>query len=68
MTLCECGEFFEGQTFNDYTKSSANSSTRTIGHIKCGLTFNFVDNRMPKRYSFKKELKILAKRFAEKMI
>jgi hypothetical protein len=66
MILCECGEFIEGETFKDYIQTSANPSTSTIGHKKCGLIFNFLDNKMPKRYSSRKELKSLAMRFAEK--
>lgn len=66
MILCECGEFIEGHTFNDYTKSSVNPSTRTIGHKKCGLIFNFVDDKISKKYSSRKELKNLAMKFAEK--
>jgi len=66
MILCECGEFIEGETFKDYIQTSANPSTSTIGHKKCGLIFNFLDNKMPKRYSSRKELKILSMRFAVK--
>lgn len=66
MILCECGEFIEGETFKAYIKNSANPSTSTIGHQKCGLIFDFFDNKMPKRYSSRKELKSLAMRFAEK--
>jgi hypothetical protein len=47
-------------------KTSANPSTPTIGHAKCGHIFNFVDGEVPKRYSSKKELKSLAVKFAEK--
>ncbi|MFY1110747.1 MAG: hypothetical protein AB3K77_03560 [Methanosarcinaceae archaeon] len=53
-------------TFKEYIKTSANPSTRTIGHRSCGVIFNFVDDKMPKKYSSRKELKILAARFAEK--
>jgi hypothetical protein len=66
MILCECGKFINNATFNDYTKTSLNPSTRTIGHKNCGLVFNFADDRGPKRYSSRKELKVLASRFAEK--
>ncbi|WP_440956079.1 hypothetical protein ACSAZK_03760 [Methanosarcina sp. Mfa9] len=52
--------------FKEYIKTSANPSTRTIGHRSCGVIFNFVDDKMPKKYSSRKELKILAARFAEK--
>ena len=66
MLLCECGEIVDGGTFKDYIKTSANPSTPTIGHQKCGNIFNFVDGKMPKRYSSKIELKSIAMRFAEK--
>jgi hypothetical protein len=66
MFLCECGEFIEGYTFKDYIKTSANPSTSTIGHEKCGLIFNFIDGKNPKRYSSRVELKRIAMRFAEK--
>jgi len=65
MILCECGEFIKGNTFKDYIKTSANPSTPTIGHCKCGLIFDFFDYEKPKKYSSKKELKSLAIRFAE---
>jgi len=66
IILCqECGEFVGGETFKDYIKTSANPSTPTIGHSKCGHVFNFVDCEVPKRYSSKKELKSLAVKFAE---
>ena len=65
MILCECGEFIEEKTFKDYIPTSANPSTYTIGHKKCGLIFNFLDNLLPKKYSSRKELKSLAMRFAE---
>ncbi|MCE5316842.1 MAG: hypothetical protein LLG04_05705, partial [Parachlamydia sp.] len=51
--------------FKDYIKTSRNPSTRTIGHRNCGLIFNFVDGNWPKKYSSKKELKVLAAAFAE---
>ena len=67
IMLCEeCGEFIDGDTFKDYIKTSANPSTPTIGHTKCGHVFNFVDGEAPKRYSSKKELKSIALKFAEK--
>jgi hypothetical protein len=66
MILCECGEIIDGCTFKDYIKTSANPSTPTIGHRKCGHVFNFIDGKMPKRYSSKIELKSIAMRFAEK--
>lgn len=66
MILCECGEFIDGAMFKDYIKTSLNPSTRTIGHRNCGLIFNFVDEKRPKRYSSRKELKILAAKFAQK--
>lgn len=56
----------EDRTFKDYIKTSANPSTRTIGHKSCGLIFNFIDEKNPKKYSSRKELKILAGKFAEK--
>lgn len=52
--------------FKDYIKSSAGPSTPTIGHCSCGLIYNFIDDCVPKRYSSKKELKIIATRFALK--
>ncbi|HIH94044.1 TPA: hypothetical protein HA338_08380 [Methanosarcina acetivorans] len=52
-------------TFNVYIKTSRNPSTRTIGHRNCGLIFDFVEENWPKKYSSRKELKILAARFAE---
>jgi hypothetical protein len=66
MILCECGEFIDDDTFKDYIYTSANPSTATIGHKKCGLIYNFVDGEMPKRYSSRKELKKIALRIAEK--
>jgi hypothetical protein len=66
MILCECGKFIEGNIFKDYIKTSANPSTSTIGHRDCGLIFDFVDGKMPKRYSSKKELKSIAMEFAAK--
>lgn len=66
MILCECGEFIDGAMFKDYIKTSLNPSTRTIGHRNCGFIFNFVDEKRPKRYSSRKELKILAAKFAQK--
>ena len=66
MILCECGRFIEGNTFKDYIKTSANPSTPTIGHEKCGIVFDFIDNKRQKTFSSKKELKSLAMRFAEK--
>lgn len=69
MILCECGEIIEGctfRTFRDYIKTTAGPSTPTIGHLKCGHVFNFIDMRSSKSYSSRKELKSLAMRFAEK--
>jgi hypothetical protein len=66
MILCECGEIVGEDTFKDHIKTSANPSTATIGHQKCGCIFNFIDDEMPKRYSSKTELKSIAMRFAEK--
>lgn len=69
MFVCECGklvrEKLREDTFKDYIKTSQNPSTRTIGHRNCGLIFNFVDGNWPKKYSSKKELKILAAVFAK---
>ncbi len=64
MIICECGEVIDGGTFKDYIRTSANPSTPTIGHEKCGHIFNFIDAKMPKKYSSRKELKGLAMRFA----
>lgn len=66
MIICECGEIIEGCTFKDYIKTTAGPSTPTIGHLKCGHVFNFIDTRASKSYSTRKELKSLAMRFAEK--
>lgn len=66
MIICECGEIIEGDTFKDYIKTSANPSTPTIGHKKCGHIFNFIDGKMTKKYSSRIELKSLASKFAEK--
>jgi len=65
MILCECGKFIDGDTFKCYIKTSFNPSTPTIGHTHCGLIFNFIDGKLPKRYSSKIELKSLAMCFAE---
>jgi hypothetical protein len=67
MIICECGEVIDGNNaFKDFLKTSANPSTSTIGHKNCGRIFNFIDEKMPKRYSSKRELKSLAMKFAEK--
>jgi hypothetical protein len=66
MILCECGEIIDGCTFRDFIKTSANPSTPTIGHQKCGHIFNFIDGKMPKQYSSKIELKSIAMKFAKK--
>ena len=66
MILCECGEIVDGDTFKDYIKTSANPSTQTIGHKTCGHIFNFIDGIPSKKYSSKRELKILAAKYAEK--
>jgi hypothetical protein len=66
IIICECGELVGRATFKDYIKTSANPSTKTIGHGNCGVIFNFVDEKKPKKYSSRKELKILAGKFAEK--
>lgn len=65
MLICECGEIIKGGTFRDYIKTTSGPSTSTIGHQKCGHIFNFIDHKMPKKYSSRKELKVLAMRFAE---
>ena len=52
--------------FRDYIRTSANPSTPTVGHKKCGHIFNFIDKTPSKKYSSRKELKSLAMRFAEK--
>lgn len=69
MFICECGKLVRGKLrediFKDYIETSQNPSTRTIGHKNCGLIFNFVDGNWPKKYSSKKELKILAATFAK---
>lgn len=64
--ICECGEIIKSGTFRDYIRTSAGPSTSTIGHEKCGHIFNFIDLKMPKKYSSRTELKSLAMRFAEK--
>lgn len=66
IILCECCEILGTDTFRDYIKTSSNPSTPTVGHSKCGFIFNFIDGKMPKIYSSKKELKTLAMKFAEK--
>lgn len=66
IIICECGEIVDDDAFKDYIKTSANPSTSTIGHKKCGHIFNFIDGKMPKRYSSKRELKSLAMRYAER--
>jgi hypothetical protein len=66
IILCDCGEIIDGDTFRDYIKTSANPSTSTIGHQKCGRIFNFVDDQMPKRFSSKTELKSIVMKFASK--
>jgi hypothetical protein len=66
IIICECGEIVDDDAFKDYIETSANPSTPTIGHKKCGHIFNFIDGKMPKRYSSKKELKSLAMKYAEK--
>jgi hypothetical protein len=66
MILCDCGEIIDGDTFRDYIKTSANPSTSTVGHQKCGRIFNFVDDEMPKQYSSKTELKSIVMKFAVK--
>ncbi len=65
MIICECGEIIDGHTFRDFIPTSLNPSTPTIGHEKCGRVFNFFDEKMPKKYSSRTELKTLAIRFAQ---
>jgi hypothetical protein len=52
--------------FKYYIDTSINPSTPTIGHTKCGLIYNFIDGKPPKKYSTKKELKALALKFIKK--
>ncbi|MFZ3382991.1 MAG: hypothetical protein WA144_03600 [Candidatus Methanoperedens sp.] len=66
MIICECGEIIEGNTFRDYIRTSANPSTSTIGHRKCGYIFNFIDDKISRRYSSRIELKSLAIKIAQK--
>jgi hypothetical protein len=66
MIICECGEIIKGGTFRDYLKTSAGPSTSTIGHKKCGFIFNFIDDKKPKKYSSRTELKNIAMSFCEK--
>ncbi|MCK5217272.1 MAG: hypothetical protein KAJ93_05765 [Methanosarcinales archaeon] len=47
MIICECGELIDGNAFKEYIQTSANPSTPTIGHTRCGLIFNFVDDKKP---------------------
>jgi hypothetical protein len=65
MILCECGELVKNSTFKDYVPSSLSPSTRAIGHEKCGMIFNFFDDTVSKKFSSRKELKVLAGRFAK---
>jgi len=66
MILCECGEIIDGSTFKDYIKTSANPSTPTVGHQKCGLIFDFIDGTMPRVFSSRIELKRIAMDFAKR--
>ena len=66
MIICECGEIIEGNTFRDYIRTSANPSTSTIGHRKCGYIFNFIDDKISRKYSSRVELKTFAMKFAQK--
>jgi len=63
--LCECGEFIKGHTFKEYIPTSINPSTPTFGHSGCGLIFDLVDGKLPKRFSSRVQLKGIAMRFAE---
>ena len=67
MVICECGDTVGKDKFKDYIKTSTNPSTETFGHSKCGFIFNFVDNYPIGRYSSKVKLKLIAKKFAEKV-
>jgi hypothetical protein len=64
MLLCECGELVGKEKFHDYIKTSVSPSTSTIGHENCGLLFNFVDGKSPRKFSSKKELKKTAMAYA----
>ncbi len=66
MIICECGEIVDDNIFRDFIRTSVNPSTPTIGHKKCGRIFNFIDEKTPRKYSSKRELKSLAIRFAER--
>jgi hypothetical protein len=66
MIICECGEIIESCTFRDYIKTSASPSIPTIGHKRYGHIFNFIDGKMPKKHSSRKEPKVLAMRFADR--
>ena len=66
MILCECGELIKKNTFKEYIQTSVNPSTATIGHNTCGMIFNFIDDKKPKKFSSKTELKTLATIFARK--
>ena len=65
MIICECGKIIDGCTFKCYIETSFNPSTPTVGHRDCGLIFNFIDEKLPRIYSSKVELKSLAMHFAE---
>lgn len=58
--------FVDNHTFRDYIQTSIGPSTPTIGHSECGLIFDFVDGRLPKRYSSRKELKKIAVDFSRR--
>ena len=66
MILCECGELIKKNTFKEYIQTSVNPSTATIGHNTCGMIFNFIDDKKPKKFSSKTELKSLAAIFSQK--
>ncbi len=63
--LCECGEFVLGHTFKDYIPTTISPSTSTFGHSGCGLIFNLVNGELPKSFSTRIKLKVIAMRFAE---
>ncbi len=58
--------FVGNHTFKDYIQTSFGPSTPTIGHSECGLIFDFIDGKLPKRYSSRKELKKIALGFSER--
>ena len=66
--VCECGRIVhenKNNIFIAYIPTSGNPSTRTTGHRDCGIIFNILDENLPKKYSSKKELKLLGAKFAK---